>query len=496
MSEGEKLFVAPPDAETQWREFEALVRSEAAFFDATGPIAGARAPGRLDVMGGVADYSGSIVMEMPTAEAACVAWQWREDREIHIRTVGPESKGLVTDVTLSLDDLIDSDNHMRPIEEVKARLTAEPLKRWAAYLAGCYYVLLAAYSKVSEGRVDARLGEQGANILLKSDVPSGAGVSSSAAIEVATMQALSEASGVQPSDLTLAAWCQRVENAIVGAPCGIMDQVTVALGEANALTVLRCQPHDLLGTQQIPGGWRFVGIDSGVKHSVGGLAYTRARVGAFMGLKVIQLESGGKLLDNYLCNMSPDEFLAYRELIPESLTGTEYHELYGRLPDPITRVDPSEIYYPRACAEHPITENERAKHLFALLQIAVIRQEETIAVHGTAALDEPVLIEAGRLMYAAHASYSERLDLGSPETDMLVELVRERGPERGLYGAKITGGGSGGTVAVLCLDGPEAEEALREVCAGYTERTGITPQTFVGSSPGAVAFGARLIPRG
>src|SRR5450432_2015466 len=94
MSEGEKLFVAAPDAETQWQEFEALVRSEAAFFDATGPIAGARAPGRLDVMGGVAYYSGSIVMELPIAEAACVAWQWREDRELWIRSVGPESAGL------------------------------------------------------------------------------------------------------------------------------------------------------------------------------------------------------------------------------------------------------------------------------------------------------------------------------------------------------------------------------------------------------------------
>ena len=125
------LFVAPPDAETQWREFEALVRSEAGFFDATGPIAGARAPGRLDVMGGVADYSGSIVLEMPLAEAACVAWQWREDRLLRIRTVGAESAGLEPEVTLALDDLIDSENRMRPIDEVHRHLTAEPSTRCA-----------------------------------------------------------------------------------------------------------------------------------------------------------------------------------------------------------------------------------------------------------------------------------------------------------------------------------------------------------------------------
>ncbi len=494
MSESARLFVAPPDAETQWKLFEERVRQETAFFDATPPIAGARAPGRLDVMGGVADYSGSIVLEMPIGEAACVAWQWREDRLIRIRSLGAEGNDL--EATLSLDDLIDETNRMRSIEEVKARLNAQPGDRWAAYLAGCYYVLLAAYSKVSQGQVDARLGEQGANVLLVSEVPLGAGVSSSAAIEVATMQALSEASGVHPSDLTLAAWCQRVENFIVGAPCGIMDQVTSALGEANALTVLRCQPHDLLGTQQIPAGWRFVGIDSRVKHSVGGSAYTKARVGAFMGLKIIQLESGGKLLDNYLCNMSPEEFQTYRELIPETLTGAEYHELYGRLPDAITRVEPEETYHPRACAEHPILENERVKHLFALMQIAVIRQEEAVLENAAVVPDHTILTEAGRLMYEAHLSYSDRLDLGSPETDLLVQLVREYGPERGLYGAKITGGGAGGTVAVLCTDSPDAENALREVCATYTQQTGITPRTFVGSSPGAIAFGARPIPRG
>ncbi len=494
MSESAGLFVAPPDAETQWLAFEERVRQEAAFFDATAPIAGARAPGRLDVMGGVADYSGSIVLEMPIGESACVAWQWREDRVIRIRTLGAEGRDL--EAVFSLDDLIDDANRMRPVEEVRTRLCAEPATRWAAYVAGCYYVLLAAYSKVSQGQVDSRLGEQGANVLLASEVPLGAGVSSSAAIEVATMQALTEASGVHPSDLTLAAWCQRVENHVVGAPCGIMDQVTSALGAANALTVLRCQPHDLIGTQEIPAGWRFVGIDSRVKHSVGGSAYTKARVGAFMGLKVIQLESGGKLLDNYLCNMSPEEFLAYRDLIPDTLSGADYTALYGLLPDTITRVDPSQTYRPRDCAEHPILENERAKHLFALMQIAVIRQTEDVVLGVSPEPDRTILTEAGRLMYEAHASYSDRLDLGSPETDILVELVREAGPAQGLYGAKITGGGAGGTVAVLCTDSPAAEIALREICGIYTHRTGITPRTFVGSSPGAIAFGARPIPRG
>ena len=493
----------PQSAQSQWEDFEEIVRNgQAPFFNGTAPIAGARAPGRLDVMGGVADYSGSLVLEMPIAEAAFVAWQWREDRQFRIRSLSLQSEGLSSDVIVSLDDMIDSEGKALPVEEVSKRLTGESESRWAAYVAGCYYIMLAAYTKVSDGgRVDIRLGEMGANILLKSDVPLGAGVSSSAAIEVATMHALSMAAGIQPCDMTLAAWCQRVENAIVGAPCGIMDQVASALGQENAVIVLRCQPHDLLGVQAIPPGWQFTGIDSRVKHSVGGSRYTNARVGAFMGLKVIQLESGGKLLENYLCKMGPDEFAEYKEHIPEEISGREYTELFGRLPDTVTRVDMEAIYHPRACAEHPILENYRVHQFAVLMQIAELRKSERSVDDSQSpaavAEDCELLEQAGRLMYESHASYGDRLDLGSPETDLLVSLVREQGPAKSLYGAKITGGGAGGTVAVLSGAGSaDAETALKWVCAEYERRTGVQPRVFTGSSPGAVAFGGKQILRG
>jgi galactokinase len=500
MNDGRSLWARPPSAAEQWRKFEDLVRNEQqAFFEGNAPIAGARAPGRLDVMGGVADYSGSLVLEMPIAEAACAAWQWREDRQLRIRSLSVEADGLRPDVSISLDDLIDPSGQLRSEDEVRRRLTGNPETRWAAYVLGCFYVMLAAYSKVAQGKVDVRLGELGANILLKSEVPLGAGLSSSAAIEVATMHALSEAAGILPSDMTLAAWCQRVENTIVGAPCGIMDQVASALGQEDALIVLRCQPHDLLGVQAIPPGWRFVGIDSRVKHAVGGSHYTKARVGAFMGLKVIQLESGGKLLENYLCKMSPAEFADYRDLIPETLTGREYSELYGTLPDTVTRVEEDIVYHPRACAEHPILENFRVRQFAGLMQIAELRRHDRISAEdrGWSEItheDRGFMEHAGQLMYEAHASYGDRLDLGSPETDLLVELVRERGVEQGLYGAKITGGGSGGAVAVLAQSNSSiAETALTETCREYERQTGVTPRPFIGSSPGAVALGAKHI---
>ncbi len=491
-SEEESKIDQLSSAEQGWADFERFVTQEmSSFFDAEGPIVGARAPGRLDVMGGVADYSGSIVLEMPIEEAAYVAWQWRDDRILHIRSVSTNLQDEDRDVSISLDVMLDPDGRIRTPEEVNRSLTSNAETRWAAYVAGCFYIMLSAYGRVAQGKADSRLGERGANILLRSEVPQGGGVSSSAAIEVATMHALSDAAGIHPSDLTLAAWCQRVENQIVGAPCGIMDQVTCALGEKDSLLALRCQPHDLLGSYRAPAGWKFIGIDSRVKHSVGGSNYTRARIAAFMGLKVIQLESGGQLLENYLCRMSAAEFAAYRELIPETLTGADYRKLYGQLPDTVTKVDLEETYHPRLAAEHPILENERARAFIGLMHLADLRREET------GMLDLGILKEAGSLMLESHKSYSDRLDLGSPETDLLVDLIMQQGHDSGFYGARITGGGSGGTVAVLAnSENSQYSSALESICKRYEMQTGNTPRLFVGSSPGAVAFGSRLILRG
>lgn len=490
---------APLKAEEGWLQFvQSILEDDSGFFQDDVQIVGARAPGRLDVLGGVSDYSGGTVLEMPIGHGAYVAWQWRSDRIIRVKSVLIDKEDHDPEVEVPLDSLLNLAGELHPLEQVRQNLTHNPRTRWASYVVGCFYIMLAAYSKVSQGKADSRLGERGANVLLYSEVPQGAGVSSSAAIEVAVMLALSEAAGIHPSDLTLASWCQKVENQVVGAPCGIMDQVTSALGRENALLTLRCQPHDLLGNQHIPPGWKLLGIDSGVKHSVDGSPYVRARVAAFMGLKIIQLESGGKLLHNYLARMSPSEFAVYKDLIPEEITGAEYTRLYGRLPDTVTHVEMQESYTPRAAAEYPILENERVQAFVALMHIATLRYEERREWNETSAHSiepEPgLLIEAGELMYAAHDAYSKRLDLGSPETDHLVKLIKERGVERGLFGARISGGGSGGVVAVLCrANSQDTDSALQEICSRYNSMTGITPDAIVGSSPGAVMFGARRI---
>ncbi|HSV72924.1 MAG TPA: hypothetical protein VLH79_04125 [Chthonomonadales bacterium] len=427
----------------------------------------ARSPGRLDVMGGVSDYQGAIVLEGTLQEASLAAVQERDDGAICVRSVGVRDDGLDEEALIEVADLVDCGVAV-PFDQAAARLRTPPSSRWTGYVAGCVHVLV-----LSGWLQPERLS--GLNILLSSNVPLGAGVSSSAAIEVSTMHALCGLYGLTMDGVELARLCQLVENRVVGAPCGIMDQVTSALGRDGYLVVLKCQPHDVLGHQAVPPGWRVLGIDSRVKHSVGGGNYTHARVASFMALGVVQALSQ-ETWGGYLCNIAPETWSGWRERVPESLTGAEYLRQYGGWTDPVTAIDPEQTYRVRDAAEHHIVVNDRVREFLALMQCA-----------GEGS-DQQLLKEAGALMLDTHRSYSDRIGLGSEETDLIADLALERGPSGGLYGARITGGGSGGTVAVLA-SGPRVEESVAAVVDAYRARTGIEPGIMAGSSPGALQFG-------
>ena len=422
---------------------------------AASPITLARAPGRLDVMGGVADYSGSLVAEMTIAEAALVALAPRTDRRLRFWSLGIEAEGLTPQADLSLDDFR-IDGFLTNYADVQARLRADAGTRWAAYLAGCFYVLSA------EGVLPDF--PHGANVVLDSRVPLGAGVSSSAAIEVATMQAISAAYGLGLDGVTLARLAQMVENRVVGAPCGIMDQMTSALGVANGLLLILCQPHEVQGTQDLPPGVRVFGINSNVKHSVGGSAYTRARVAAFMGRRILGVD--------HLAQIAPHAGQFVVEA-PGEMTGAEFMGLYGETGDTVTTVDAEATYPVQAAARHGILENGRVQRF----------------VHFLSGDGSPVSLErAGKLMYESHDSYGQ-IGLGCAETDLLVSLARDAGPDKGIFGAKITGGGSGGTVAFLTY-GDGVEQTIQGIANTYQQQTGLMPQIFEGGlSPGALAFG-------
>jgi L-arabinokinase len=191
-------------------------------FDKEAELVVTRAPGRLDVMGGIADYSGSLVLELPIQESTLVALQRDSIRQISIVSLS-EDHTEESAFEMSLADLEDVG---QPIDYETARtyFRRDPARHWAAYVAGAFLVLMRER--------DIRF-QEGARILIESRVPSGKGVSSSAAFEVAVMQAISSAFALEIEARELALLCQKVENLVVGAPCGIMDQMTRTISDSG-----------------------------------------------------------------------------------------------------------------------------------------------------------------------------------------------------------------------------------------------------------------------
>ena len=260
----------------------------------------------------------------------------------------------------------------------------------------------------------------------------------------------------------LAALCQEVENRVVGAPCGIMDQVTSCYGRPGTLLRMVCQPHELQPPLALPAGMRVLGIDSNVRHSVGGPQYGRTRCAAFMGHRIILdrmrrigaaagRELTGDPLRGYLANLDPDDYKRiFRPALPESIKGGEFLLKYGPTIDAATTVEP-DVDLPGDPRGRPPRPGGAAR---AELR-RVPRAGRRVDRQGAAADSRErgrLLDKAGHLMYASHLSYTNDAMLGAPECDLLVQLVRDR-ERHGLYGAKITGGGSGGTVAVLADEG-------------------------------------------
>jgi galactokinase len=449
-------------------EIVSLVEAHSDFFDEERPITLARAPGRLDLMGGIADYSGSLVLELPLLAATWAAVQTSAAPTVTLLSTAADELSAENVVAIPLDELAPRGG---PLDYPSARalLTADARRAWSAYVAGVVVVLHHAYGRV--------FGE-GLKCLVHSGVPIGKGLSSSAAVEVSTMLALAAHAGIAMSGRDLALLAQQVENLVVGAPCGVMDQMTSACGSRGHLLALLCQPAELERPVPLPQGLEVWGLDSGIRHAVSGADYTSVRVAAFMGYRVVEGEAGlGGAFGGYLANVAPSVWEArFRDRVPEAFDGREFLDRYQGLTDRVTRVDPTKTYAVRACTEHPIYEHHRVQLFRALLE--------------DGAKSEAARRLLGELMYQSHASYGA-CGLGSDGTDRLAELVREAGDGSGLYGAKITGGGSGGTVAVLARAG--SRPRLERLVAQYERETQRKATIVGGSSDGALGYGTRRL---
>ena len=425
-------------------------------------------------MGGIADYTGSLVCEMPLDRSTAIAIQERDDRQVQVFSFNLLDAHKPFTFRVPLDALV-----ANSIEKLRLDL-AEPGRHWAAYVVGCLVALQ------RRDRVTDRM-PRGINVAIYSTIPSGAGVGSSAALEVATMINLVRHLELTIEPIEIATLCQWAENHIAGAPCGLMDQMTSCLGRKGMLLRMLCQPNELQPMLALPDGIRVLGISSGQSHCIAGDRYRQTRVAAFMGHRIIvesmrtlAARSGHELVadptNRYLANVDPDDYKRFfRPLVPEQMTGQAFLDKYGSIADTATTVDPAATYAIQHATDHHVLEARRVRRFSEFLEAAGKKSP------AERKLD---LDRAGHLMYASHQSYEMDAFLGDERCDLLVQLVRRR-EVLGFYGARISGGGCGGTVAVLANAGEKADEAVQQVLAEYQERTGMTGEAFLGSDDGA-----------
>ncbi|MBA2408959.1 MAG: galactokinase [Gammaproteobacteria bacterium] len=352
-----------------------------------------RAPGRVNLIGEHTDYNDGFVLPMAIDREVVVAAAARDDRRVRA-------------FSLDLDAAVEFDLD-RP----------GPKRRgsWLDYLEGVAQALEATGVRLT-----------GAELAITSDVPVGAGLSSSAALEVAAGMALTSVSRANVGKLDLALAGQRAEHDYVGINCGIMDQFTSALARAGHALLIDCRSLEWRDIPLSTSHARVVICDSHVKHELAISAYNTRRA---------ECESGVKLLNKIL----PD----IRALRDVSTADFRRHE--AQLPDRVRR----------RC-RHVITENER-----------------TLAAANALSVNDFDVM--GRLMCASHASMRDDYEISCEELDTLVEIAMT---VNGVYGARMTGGGFGGcTVNVVARD---ALDRFREVVvSGYRTAARKAPTLYV-----------------
>ena len=355
-----------------------------------------RAPGRVNLIGEHTDYNDGFVLPAAIEFYCWVAAAPRNDRKL----------------------VIHSDNFSETTEAHLDSIFSPSKRHWSNYPLGVAWGLERAGKRLC-----------GANLLISGDVPLGAGLSSSAAIEVAVGFALLSQSRCTINRTELAKVCQRAENEFVGTRCGIMDQFIACHGKASFALLLDCRS---LGFQmaQLPAGVQLVICNTMVKHELASGEYNRRRA---------QCEEGVRALRTAL-----PEIRALRDVTIAQL------ENHCSLLNP-------KVY---SRCRHVTTENERT--------------HEAIR-----ALSANNLSGFGRLMRESHRSLRDDYEVSCKELDLMVEIATA---QPGVIGARMTGGGFGG--CTINLVESSAVEALRQsVAAKYQAETGLQPEIYI--SPAA-----------
>lgn len=432
--------------------------SKEEYFKNSDEVFEASASGRMDVMGGIADYSGSLLLQMPIKEKTFISLSKRNDGVLNIYSLDADKENISPNYCEDWNNIVNWSEE--GFNKLRQEVLKNPSGSWAIYIVGCFVL----------SKKEKNIEFSGANLYVHSEVPFGKGVSSSAALEISVLRAIEKGYNIKFNGNELPILGQKVENYVVGAACGLMDQLASSFGQPQKILPIICQPDQTYPLVSIPKGLQFVGIDSGERHAVSGASYSDVRAAAFMGYSIIALSKGYSIADltkaregnnwstlpykGYLANISVREFEnIFKALLPEKLTGAQFIKEHKTSIDKITHINPTTEYSVRTCTAHPIFENDRIQNF-----LAIIQQLNKNAIN---TIDENQIKRLGQWMYESHQSYSS-CGLGNERTDEIVQMVKEQGTESGLYGAKITGGGSGGTVCILAYKerGLEAAKAL------------------------------------
>jgi galactokinase len=340
------------------------------------------APGRVELLGNHTDYNDGVVLSAAIDLGISAAGRKRGDSEIVLTSEGIQGEKRADLETLSAND------------------------DWADYPLGVVKILR-----------DTGHNLRGFEADFSSNLPLGAGLSSSAAIEVCTGVLLMRLFGLEIGPLDLAKLCRKAENEFVGVSCGLLDQVSSIFGRKENAIFLDCRSEAVQNVPFPPGVGLLI-VHSGVKHALSGGEYNERRNQCFEAASILGVP-------------------ALRDATSAQLAAT-------KMPDVVKRR-----------AAHIVGENER-----------VFEAVEHLRHHDAAAF--------GKLMFASHVSSIENFENSTPELDELVEICRR---QDGVYGARLTGGGFGGAIVALVAMS-SIESIARHVETEYQKKTGNSGKAY------------------
>lgn len=351
-----------------------------------------RAPGRVNLIGEHTDYNDGFAMPAAIEFYCWVAAGAREDRKIQIY----------------------SEEFSAAAETDLSSAAQQPSKTWSDYPIGVALQLEQAGFRL-----------RGANLLIESEVPMGAGLSSSAAIEVATAMALADQSGWSPNRIQLAQLCQKAENEFVGARVGIMDQFVSLHGQENHALMLDCRSLSFEALL-IPETVKLVISNTMVKHELASSEYNRRRADCEEAVRRLSAVLPGI---RALRDVHMDQLQQNRSLL-------------------------SDVIYKRAL--HVVAENARV-------------------LDSAEALRTGDIARFGMRMAESHRSLRDLYEVSCRELDLMADLAYQ---QKGVFGARMTGGGFGGATINL-VDARYAGEFKEKMARSYQRETGLVPQIYI-----------------